>query len=314
MTFKILVFLLNVVLPLIAGFALQRITRIPREKFNIMIKINLALFLPMATMLSFWNMNFTRDALFLPLIGFIIPLVGLFLGIIIGKMRYDSSRKKGSFVACAMLSNRKTIGGLTAYIIFGEIAYLYMNLILLFNDITSYFIAHPIGHYYGHSDKGKYRVTLKSLVLRITNIGIVGILLGVTLNLSGISRPAAFAQVLDKLIKICGWIALMPIGASIDFSRVKDYFKDIPSLFLIKFIIMPVLTMLMAYPVIKDPIALATVFIIAIAPVAINAVVVAKLNNLDEDLAISAFLTSTLVFIVIIFPLLLIAGQWITTL
>ena len=311
MLLKFLVFFSNVVLPLIVGYTIQRISRIPREKFNIMIRINLALFLPIATMLSFWNMNFTRDVLILPVIGFIIPLVGLILGILIGNIRYDSSSKRGSFIACAMLSNRKTIGGLTAYIIFGEVAYLNMNLVLLFNDITSYMIAHPVGHYYGHADKGGYRVTLKSLVFRITNIGILGILIGIILNLSGIERPAVFAQILDKLIKICGWIALLPIGASIDLTRVKGYFKDIPSIFLIKFIIMPVLTLLIAFPLIKDPIALATVFIIAISPVAINSVVVAKLNNLDEDLAISAFLTSTTVFIVLIFPILLVAGQMI---
>ena len=307
---KMLIFLYNVILPLIIGYIIKKITKIDNKKLDILIKLNIALFLPLSVTLTFWNMSFSSEMIYLPIIGLIMPLVGGGLGYLFSKNRYDNRRKTGSYIISSMLSNRKNIGGLSIYIIFGEIGYLYANMIMLFNAVTTYIIAHPLGNYFGNLNIKKNKVNFKSIVFRITNIGILAIIFGITLKLSGIVRPSFISDVVDKLIKISAWAALLPIGASIELSSIIKYRKDIPSLFLIKFVIMPLIAGVIAFLLFDDIIIISTVIMLAISPVAINAVVVAKMNNLDEHVSINAFLATSIFFIIIIFPLVLLALQF----
>jgi len=306
---KLLVFSYSIVLPLIVGYLTKKITKIPKEKFDILIKINLAVFLPITIMLAFWNISITKDVIFLPIIGFIIPLIGALLGYILSKNRYDSDNKRGSFVISSMLSNRLNIGGLSSYIIFGEIAYVYVNLILLFQAVTNYVIGHTIGNYFGNKDKIKNGPTFKALVFRFTNISVLGIILGLILKFSGIPRPDIMSGVVDILIKIVAWMSLFAVGTAIEFRSAMKYFSDIPRMFLVKFILLPIVSAGLAFLLLKDNVAIATVCILGISPVAINAVVVAKMNNLNQAVTISAFLTTSAFFLIVIFPILLFIAQ-----
>jgi hypothetical protein len=308
-TSKLIVFLYSIVLPIIVGYAVKKITKIPKEKFDILIKINLAVFMPVTVALAFWNMQITKDVIFLPLIGFVVPLVGAVFGYFLSRGRYKSDNERGSFIISCMLSNRLQIGGLSAYIIFGEIAYVYVNLVILFQAITNYVIGHSIGNFFGNRDKIKSGNTVKALIFRITNISILGIIAGVILNVSGIPRPDAITSIVDPLIKVTAWLMLLAVGAAIEFRNAMKYLRDIPLIFFSKFVLLPAFSALLAFLLLKDPIAIATVIIIGMGPVAINAVVVAKMNNLNQAVTISAFLTTSTFFIVVLFPILLVVMQ-----
>jgi hypothetical protein len=254
-------------------------------------------------------MQITKDVIFLPLIGFVVPLVGAVFGYFLSRGRYKSDNERGSFIISCMLSNRLQIGGLSAYIIFGEIAYVYVNLVILFQAITNYVIGHSIGNFFGNRDKIKSGNTVKALIFRITNISILGIIAGVILNVSGIPRPDAITSIVDPLIKVTAWLMLLAVGAAIEFRNAMKYLRDIPLIFFSKFVLLPAFSALLAFLLLKDPIAIATVIIIGMGPVAINAVVVAKMNNLNQAVTISAFLTTSTFFIVVLFPILLVVMQ-----
>ena len=53
-----------------------------------------------------------------------------------------------------------------------------------------------------------------------------------------------------------------------------------------------------------DQVLLGTLMIVAATPTAINAVITSRLYKLNVDLAIAAFLLTTAVFLLLIFPLL----------
>ncbi len=306
---KLIVFIYSIVLPIMVGYLLKKITKLPKKKFDILIKINLAVFLPTAFTLTFWKLSITKDIIFLPIIGFVVPLIGAFFGYLFSKKRYDSDNERGSFVVSAMLSNRLNIGGLSAYIVLGEIAYAYVSLILLFNAVTNYVFGHTIGNYFGNKHKIKNGPTFKALIFRITNISILGMSLGLILNFSGIVRPEIMTGVVDKVIKIVAWMSLTAVGASIEFRNAMKYLKDTPAIFFIKFLILPIFSAALAFLLLKDSVAIATVIILGISPVAINAVIVSKMNNLNETVTISAFLTTSAFFLIIIFPILLFISQ-----
>ncbi len=306
---KLWVFCYSVVLPLIVGYLIKKIAKIPKEKFDILIKINVAFFMPVTIALTFWNMSISRDIIFLPLIGFFVPIVGAVLGFFLSKNRYKTNNERGSFIVSSMLSNRLNVGGLSSYIIFGEPALIYVNLILLFQAVNNYVIGHTIGNYFGNRDKMKKGSAFKAIFLRITNISILGMIFGLILKFSGINRPEIMAEVVDKFIKIVAWLSLTAIGAAIEFRNAMKYHKDIPRIFLVKFLLLPIISGALAFWLLNDKIAIATVIISGISPVAINAVVVAKMNNLNQAVTINAFLSTSLFFLVVIFPILLWVAQ-----
>ena len=306
---KLLVFFYSVVLPLIVGYLVKKITKIPKEKFDILIKINLAVFMPVTVMLAFWNLSISKDIIFLPLIGFTVPLIGGVLGYFLSYNRYETDNERGGFVISSMLSNRLNIGGLGAYIIFGEIAYVYVNLIIVFQAVNNYVVGHTVGNYFGNKHKIKNGPTFRALVFRITNISVLGIIVGLILKFSGIPRPEIMSDVVDKLIKIVAWMSLLAVGASIEFRNAMKYIKDVPRIFLVKFILLPLVSAAFAFLLLKDNIAIATVIILGISPVAINAVIVSKMNNLTEALTINAFLTTSAFFMAVIFPVILFIAQ-----
>ncbi len=302
---KLWVFIYSIVFPLAVGYAVKKLFKIKKEKFDILIKINLAVFIPITVVLSFWRMNITRDIIFLPIIGFVVPIIGAVLGFYFSRGRYETDNERGGFIVSSMLSNRFNIGGLSAYIIFGEIAYVYVNLLLLLNSVTNYVIGHSIGNYFGNRDKIKKGNAFRAIFLRITNISVLGIIVGLILRFSGIPRPEMMSGILDKLIKVVAWFSLTAVGASIEFRNAMKYKKDVPSMFLVKFVLLPVASTLLAVLLLNDNIAIATVLIAGISPVAINAVIVAKMNNLNQAVTINAFLSTSLFYLVVIFPILL---------
>ena len=127
-------------------------------------------------------------------------------------------------------------------------------------------------------------------------MGILAIVIWGILNLSGVIRPSYLILIVDKAIKVTAWIALLPIGVSIELLKVKNNLRDMPSIFLVKFIILFLIAVAIAIPLLSDKIAIITVIMLAMTPVAINAVVVTKMNNLDEELTINAFLITSTFF------------------
>lgn len=300
---KIFSFFTSAILPIILGYLIKELLKIKKEKFDFLLFINIMFVYPVSIALTFWNMKLSTNMLLLPVIGFITPLISGGIGYFLSRKKYTDPKQQGSYIIASMLNNRGTIGGLTMFILYGEIGYAYVNLILIFSAINVFFIAYPIGNYFGNRLNTEKR-TFKSFVFRKTNLPILGAFIGIMLNLFAGERPDFIAPYIDPLVKTMAWFSLIPVGASIDFHGVKKHIKKTLDISLVRFIIMPLLTAAVAYPLIPDIQMATTVTLISMMPVAINAVVVSKLTKLDEDVSVSAFLFSTAVYLFVIFPAL----------
>lgn len=271
-------------------------------------------FYPLTVLLLFWNFSLDWSMAWLPLMGLLTPILAGVLGWVVVQRRYTNPLQQGSYIISAMLSNRGTIGGLALYILLGEIGFAYNQLILLFGPINVYLIAFPVAEYYHSKTIKKTKnqpFSLKQLVLNRNNLPIVGIIIGLCLNFSPLERPEAFSAIIGKFINVYAWCALLPIGASIRFNKVRGHIKNIMSLSILKFLILPILTFIVVFFLLDDPIAQYTLIVTSITPCAINAVVCAKLNHLDVDVAISAFLFTTIIFIFVVFPVVsIITLKW----
>ena len=300
---KMLSFFISVILPLIIGYILTNLIKIKKEKLDILLLINIMFVFPFSIILVFWNMQIQKSMIMLPVLGLLSPILSGFLGYLFCRGKYDDPKQKGSYIIANMLSNRGTIGGITMFILYGELGYAYVNLILLFAGINIYFMAYPLGNYYSNQKSGQKR-TFKSVVLQKTNLPILGIIIGILLNFFGGERPEFFTAQVEILVKFMAWLSLIPVGASIDFHGMKKHLVKVLDIGIIKFIIMPLLTAIIAYFLVPDKQMAASLIVVSTTPVAINAVVVAKLTKLDENVSIAAFLYTTTVYLLVIFPII----------
>lgn len=300
---KMLGFFTSIILPLFAGYILKKIFNVKKEKLGFLLTINIIALLPISIVMIFWNMHLDKSMLLLPIIGFITPLISGAIGYLFSKDKYDDPRQKGSYIVSNILSNRGTIGGLTMFILFGEVGYAYVNIIILFAGIYIYFITYPIGNYYSNQVNTQ-KQTFKSIVFRKTNMPALGIILGILLNVFAGERPDVFTPLMAPFVKLTAWFSLVPVGASISFTDVKKHIKKVWDISIIKFIIMPIITAVIAFPLVRDMQMFTILVLVNMMPVAINSVVVSKLTKLDENVSISAFLLTTAIYLSVIFPVM----------
>lgn len=300
---KIFIFFTSVILPIIIGYVIKKLLKVKKEKLDFLLFINIMLVIPVSIALTFWNMKLNRSMILLPIIGFITPLISGVIGYYLSRKKYQDPKQQGSYILANMLNNRGTIGGLTMFILYGEIGYAYVNLILLFASINVFFIAYPMANYFSNRASSEKR-TFKSIVFRKTNLPMAGAIIGIVLNLFANPRPDSITPYIDPLVKCMAWLSLIPVGASIDFHGVKKHIKKTLDIILLRFIIMPLLTAAAAYSLIPDIKMATTLVLISMMPVAINAVVISKLTKLDENVSVSAFLVTTAIYLFVIFPAL----------
>lgn len=96
---------------------------------------------------------------------------------------------------------------------------------------------------------------------------------------------------------------LLPIGFLIDFGRARFYYRKVISMLWLRFVIVPVLFYLLFKLLFADQVLLGSLLLMAATPAAINSVITAQLYKLNVDITIASFLLTTVVFVLVVFPL-----------
>lgn len=307
-TEKLLVFLTDLILPIMVGYLLQKQKRFGDPFFNRMMRFGIIFITPFTVTISFWGSGISAENMWLPVLGVVMQMVPFGIGYFIAKKKYKDPLEQGSYILAAMLLNRGVVGSLSVYILFGEVGYSSAQLVMLLGNLVLFTFCFPMAKYFSEQDKAEKsaRPTLKSILFSPTQLPTLGIAAGVILYFTGVSRPPALAKVLDVTVHITAWLSLIPVGYSIDFSKMKGYWKSIWDIIGIKFILTPALLYLPARLLIRNDAVLYAFLVLAASPTAINAVVTAKLNRLNVHVAMAAFILSTAVYVFVIFPMLLI--------
>ncbi|NLW56844.1 MAG: transporter [Firmicutes bacterium] len=306
---KLLSLFLELLLPLLAGYLLKRWRRLKPKTVDHLMKCNIYLFFPLLGVLSIWGMKLNMDLIWLPILGVIMQVVPGILAFILVKKRFTNPLEQGSYILASMLSNRGTVGLLSVYLLFGEEGYVLGRLIMLFNSFVIYLVGYPLAQYFYQKGSSllQGRVSWKNLFLNRTQLPVLGVLIGLLVNVTGLPRPQSVKSLVDLLIRLSAWTSLLPIGYAMDFAAMKDYYLKTMELLGIKFILTPALTLLLGRLVISDAKVLWTVCILSLAPTAINAVVAAKINNINYHLPMASLITTTLVYLLVVFPIILIS-------
>jgi len=305
---KILKLFVDLVIPLAIGILCRYQSKLDKGFFRRLILINICVIYPVLSVLTLWVLSLNYALLWLPIIGillFIIPGIAAYFRV---NSKFQSELDKGSYILSAMLSNTTSLGGLCAYILFGEVGFAFAQMVVMLQNVFMFMYCFPLAQYYYQKSIGENfsKQSLSSLIINRTQLPVVGMAIGLILNFTGFVRPLVAEQMVDPLVHLGAWTALIPIGYAIDTAGMRKYYSRILDLIPIKFILTPVVAYLLASLVLTDKIIVNTIVVLAAMPTAINTVIAVQLHKLNVDIATAAFVLTTAVFIVIELPVLLV--------
>lgn len=127
---------------------------------------------------------------------------------------------------------------------------------------------------------------------------------GLFLNVSDISRPLFFENIIGFFVPVGTFILLVSIGLGMRFSSVGDYIVEGLAVSLVKFIAVPFISVTIAYLFgfgsINDGLPLKVVLIASSMPIAFVGLVVASVYDLDLDLVNSCWLITTGALVIVV--------------
>lgn len=303
---KLFYIFMDLFCPLMLGYICRFWQTCDDKFFRGMINFNIFFLYPLLSLLSFWVLKLNSELIWLPIFGVLLGVIPGVTAYAWSARKYDDPLEKGSYLLSAILSNFGTLGGLCAFILFGEIGYAYVQLTVAPQNFFLFLFCFPLAQYYYQQSlhSGPCKVNVAEIFFNRNQIPVLGLFLGIGLHGSGMPRPDFLGAIFDPLVHLGAWTALMPIGFSMELAEMRQYYRRIFDLIPIKFVITPVLAFFLSRLVLQDSVAIKTLLVIASTPTAINAVVTAKIYNLNVNVAMAAFVVTTAMFILLVFPFL----------
>ncbi|MGN0948154.1 MAG: AEC family transporter [Megasphaera sp.] len=307
-TLRMVYIFTDIIVPMLVGYTAKCRRWLTPAQTNWLIRFNIIVVVTVLTLLSFWVLPLRTDLLSLPFFAFFNGLLPLFVVLLLGRQRkFTDFVDRGSYLIAAIPANTGMLGGLCCYILYGEMAYAYVQIIGVFQNLLMFFVLFPMGYYYQHGGREHnffvfFRNNWQAIFINWNQLSVVAIFIGIGLHAAGVPRPAVFTPVFQALVHVSAWVALIPVGYLIDFSHFKAYAAKTLDLIPIKMILTPLVSYFVALLFTSDPVLLGTIIIVMATPCAINALITERLYDLNVNLAMAPFITTQLLYILILYP------------
>ena len=142
--YRIVFLFTDLIIPMTAGYVLYHRGIISDALCSRLIAINISFVYTILALLSFWSLPLSWSLLVLPVLGCLLVLVPGVIGFFTFADRYHSPRSRGAWYMSAMLTNLGTLGGLCAFIIYGEVGFAYTQLIGAFQMVMTILVCFPL--------------------------------------------------------------------------------------------------------------------------------------------------------------------------
>jgi len=305
---RIMTILVDVLCPLIAGYYMRRSGRVPYSFCNWLMLFNVWGLLTVMNLFSFWLLPVDATLVIIPALSIFFTSLGGVLGYLFFSRHFDNLLDKGAYVIGCSLANVGTLAGLAGFVVYGEMSFAYVQLYAAPQNIMFVLVFLPLAQYfrdrYDNAQTGSgFHIDWRKILFSSKQISVLGMFAGILFHVLDVPRPPAVTQFFAALVHAGAWLALLPVGYQIDFSRAKLYYKKVANMLVLKFIVMPVLVYGVARLLFADAELLGTFILIAAAPAAINAVIATSLGGLNVDLTVASFILTTIAYLFIFLPL-----------
>lgn len=301
-TIRFVLFQGVIILPFMGGYFLKQRIHDAEHATKRIINTNLALVEPVVALWSIWGLKLTGGLTALPVAGFCTVCLGLLFGILLVRFVGGSTKKRATFLISSSLANHGfTMGAFICYLFMGErglgLAFIYISYFMLFLYTVIFPYARKTGQGPG-TEK-----SLRRYFISLQNMPLYAVLLALLLHALGISRPNVPAPI-ELLIMVSVAAYYFSLGINFSFGDMRNIGKESAALACIKFLLVPavIIGLLSLLPIEG---ALKKVIIIqSFMPAAIYSVISSLLFDLDSRLASGLFVSNTLLFIFVVFPVM----------
>lgn len=309
--YRLLFIFIDVILPLGIGYYLHKYKLISINTCNLLLKLNIRFIMIITGLGSFWLIKIDQNLFLLAFVGIILisVLPGL-LAFPYASHKIKNIRNSGAYLLSSMLSNTGILGGLCAYIAMGQLAYAYVQIIAMVQNIFTLSFCFPLAEYFHQKfiagSKAKFQPHWCSILLSWNQIGLVSMLVGAILNIYEIPRPDIFDPIFNASVHLGAWFGILPVGYLLNFKAARLYKYIALTIVPVRFFIIPILAYICAIFFTNDILLISVITLVSMCPIGINSVVVTQLYKLNTSIAEAIFLITTIIFIFIAYPLFLI--------
>ncbi len=302
-TSKYILYQLLIIIPFICGYLLKNSLGDSNRFTKRLINANLMSIEPLIALWSIWGLRLKSDLVFLPIGGLLTVLAGMAIGYIILKFANITGKSRASFLISSTLSNHGyTMGGFICYLFMGEhglgLSFIFISYFMPFLFLVIFPYAKLA------SGKGEYRENyLKGFFLNLQNMPFYAIIVALILQFADIKRPDINFPI-SILLMISIAIYYFSLGVNFKFEGLKGIKRENAYLVLTKFILLPITALLVLGLLDIDGSVKAVILIQSFMPVAIYAVISSILFDLNSKLASGLFVTNTVIFILIVLPMM----------
>jgi len=305
---RLIYVLTDLVAPLVVGYYLHRCHIVSEESMNKLIRFNVVCVYTVLSLLSFWVLPLNWQVAIVPLYGFLFILFPGALGLFCGR-RFHNLLNRGAYMSSAMLANIGTLGGVCTFILYNEEGFAYAQIIGTCQNVMLVLAVFPMAQYYYQKHtfggaKTRRTFSFREMFLTKNQISLLGMAAGLALNAGSVARPEFLAPIFQSFVHIGAWIAMLPVGFLINFRRAKPYILKTWDIAAFRFLAVPLFIGLTSHLLFSNPVLLGSCLVLAATPTAINAVITSQLYKLNVNLAIASFLLTTILFLLVVFPIL----------
>ncbi len=305
--------LFDTLLPITVGYVLHRRNLITREGVDWIIKLNVRGVFTVLSILSFWKLSLTWELVMLPVAGLLMMMVPFALMTWLTRNNPDPA-ERGALITAGMLGNVGTLGGVVAFLLKGPIAFGYVQILATLSNLVLILFNFPLCQKYRDEAIAKsacsrstclaQKRSFASLFFTWNQVALLGMLAGILLSAFHVPQPGWLADIFTPMVHVSAWIAFLPVGLLLNFKAAAKEMRKTVIILPMKFIVVPALMWAFCAATVNDPVMLSAIVISSAAPTAINAVLATALYGLKTDIAVSSLMTSTLVFAVLVCPIL----------
>ena len=285
----------------------ERINNVNRV-FSFSTKLVLLVINPIIFIGVFWTISIENPKLaLLPVLGAVCIILGGIFAIILSKFLKLDNKKKGSMFVSGSFTNFGLFGTMFCFSFLGEASLAYVALFRLFEDFIYYTIGYPVAKSYAENRQKKDKFT--SIILRFSKdpfiiTAILAMTVGGTLSFSPIERPEFYIVLIEILVPVATLLLMIPIGYHVKIEAIRRYIKESFSISFVKFIMVPVCIMSLAYIIgfgeLEDGMVLKVILILSVMPPAFVSVIPTQIYELDIDLANSSIILNSGLLIIIL--------------
>jgi len=265
---------------------------------------------PPITMYSLWVLRTDDVAVgssFLAGVGSIILAAALvttamiFIARAVSEPFGHAPRTRGAFIGSVMFSNNGFTFGVFICLLFlgirgQSVGLVYATYFLPYFVIVGF----AIGRRYGQAKKLSFGRQIRSVFTEpLSALPLAGFVLGLVLHQVAHRPPAWILPVNTAIVRIEVAVYAFAIGCTLSLRNVRKYWKECATCCGMKFLVMPLVGMGVVFGLrglgvlTYEPIVGKVIFIQTCMPAAIMSVVLAKLFRLNEDLANSCWVVTT---------------------